>query len=182
MQVVQGPSYIAGVQRFFDKRANGQTGKVSGLVKQRNETTEKEPKVEPTKNQVKITLQDIRSGKYVLDVDVQVKKREGFSPNGWARGKTPKSQVDVTHLFGGASVNDLLDDGLERAGVRFRASARQANFYPVEVLAIDADYTKGSKLDVSSLTPETRAKMLVASIPEDQRDEVKAAILKALGG
>lgn len=136
--------------------------------------------MEPTK----ITLEDIRTGKYILDASVKVTKREGFSPNGWPRGKPAKSQADVTHSFEDASVQDLLDDALERSGVRFRASARQASFFPVDALALDVDYTEGSKLDVSSLTPEVKGKMLAASIEgtPDERKAVLAAIQKALGG
>ena len=138
--------------------------------------------MEPAKNKVEITLQDIRSGKYTLALDVKVTKREGFSPNGWVRGKSAKSTADVTHNFGGASVQDLLDDGLERSGVRFRASARQANFFPVDTVALSVNYTKGSKLDVKGLSPTVKAQMLVASLPEgDDRDTVLAEVLKALG-
>lgn len=148
---------------------------------QRNETAERKVQVERAKNQVAITLEEIKSGKYYLADDVKITKREGFSPNGWPRGKAPKSTVDVTHVFAGAGVLDLLDDGLERGGVRFRASARQAGFYPSDTVALSADYTKGSKLVVADLSPAVKASILVASLPEgDDRDEVLAAVLKAL--
>jgi len=137
--------------------------------------------VEPAESKVTITLQDIRTGKYELAPDVKFEKKEGFSPNGWPRGKPPKSTALVTHNFGGATIQDLVDDGLERSGVRFRATARQANFYPGDTVAVSVDYTKGSKLDVSKLSPEVKAQILVASLPEgEDRDEVLAAVIKAL--
>jgi len=134
--------------------------------------------VEPTK----ITLQDIRTGKYELAPDVKFTKREGFSPNGWARGKTAKSTADVTHNFGGATLQDLVDDGLERSGVRFRASARTANFFPVDTVAVAVNYIKGSKLDVSKLSPKVKAAILVAGLPEgEDRKAVAEEVAKALG-
>lgn len=137
--------------------------------------------MDPTKNKVQITLQDIRSGKYVLAADVKIAKREGFSPNGWARGKAAKSTADVTHGFAGASVQDLLDDALERSGVRFRASARQANFYPVDTVALTVDYTDGSKLDVAALSPEVKAQIWLSSLPEgEDKNAAMAAVIKAL--
>lgn len=138
--------------------------------------------MEPAKNKpISIALKDIRAGMYVLAEDVKFTKREGFSPNGWPRGKTAKSQADVTHNFGGATLQDLVDDGLERSGVRFRASARQANFYPSDTVAVAVTYRSGSKLDVSKLSPEVKAQILVASLPEgEDREAVLAEVLKAL--
>lgn len=139
--------------------------------------------MEPAKNKaIKISLQDIRNGMYVLDESVKITKREGFSPNGWPRGKPAKSTADVTHNFGGATVQDLLDDGSERSGVRFRASARQANFYPSDTVAVSVDYTDGSKLDVSKLSPAVKAAILVAGLPEgEDRKAVAEEVAKALG-
>jgi len=137
--------------------------------------------VEPAKNKVQITLQDIRTGKFILAPDVKFAKREGFSPNGWPRGKAAKSSADVTHEFGGATLQDLVDDGLERSGVRFRASGRLANFYPVDTVAVVVTYKDGSKLDVSNLSPEVKAQILVAGLPEgEDRAAVLAEVLKAL--
>lgn len=134
------------------------------------------------KDKVSITLQDIRSGKYELSADVKFTKREGFSPNGWPRGKPAKSTADVTHNFGGASIQDLVDDGLERSGVRFRATARQANFYPSDTVAVSVDYTEGSKLDVSKLSPKVKAQILLAGLPEgaEERQAILAEVEKAL--
>jgi len=138
--------------------------------------------MDSSKEKVTITLTDIRTGKYILAPDVKFTKREGFSPNGWARGKAAKSTADVTHNFGGATVQDLVDDGLERSGVRFRATARQANFYPSDTVAVSVDYTKGSKLDVAKLSPKVKAQILMAGLPEgaEERKAVLAEIEKAL--